>query len=180
METQTILIVVVLAVLLLFMFRNGRKRQRDQATLASTLKPGAEIMTSGGIFGTIESIDEDENRIVLKTGPTSQLTVHRQAVGRVVTPVAEDQDAVPAHQVPAPEERADDEYGIGSTGTARLNGEPIVTESSTTGSSTGAPEYGERVGGERAIEATPTPEEPAPADAPRRRPARASKRSSTD
>ncbi|WP_375400280.1 preprotein translocase subunit YajC [uncultured Amnibacterium sp.] len=173
MPTQTILIVVVLAVLLLFMFRNGRKRQRDQATLTSTLKPGAEIMTSGGIFGTIESIDEEENRIVLKTGPTSQLTIHRQAVGRVVTPVADDQDANSSHDV----------HVGSSTGTAQLNGEPIVTESSTLGSSTTAPEYGERtVGdhtvGERGAEATPTPEQAEPAAAPRRRPARASKRSS--
>lgn len=162
MPTQTILIIVVVAVLLLFMFRNGRKRQRDQATLASTLKPGAEIMTSGGIFGTIESVDEEENRIVLKTGPNSQLTVHRQAVGRVVTPAAGDQDTIPA-----------DGAVDGSTGTAQLNGEPIATETSTTGSTGTAPEYGQR-----AVDATPTPEDSAPAAAPRRRPARASKRSS--
>lgn len=173
MPTQTILIVVVLAVLLLFMFRNGRKRQRDQATLTSTLRPGAEIMTSGGIFGTIESMDEEENRIVLKTGPTSQLTIHRQAVGRVVTPVADEQDANSTHDV----------HAGGLTGTAQLNGEPIVTESSTLGSPTAAPEYGERKAGDHTVGehtagATPTPEQPEPPAAPRHRPARASKRSS--
>lgn len=161
MSTQTILIIVVVAVLLLFMFRNGRKRQRDQATLTNTLKPGAEIMTSGGIFGTIESVDEDENRIVLKTGPTSQLTIHRQAVGRVVTPVADpDADAAAV--------------SVESTGTAELNGEPITTESSTTSSDT-PPEYGQRAG-----EVVPTPEDPTPAAAPRRRSVRASKRSSAE
>jgi preprotein translocase subunit YajC len=76
----------VLVVLVLFMFRNGRKRQRDQQALAESLKPGAEIMTTFGVFGTIESIDEAENKLVLRTGPTSELTIHRQAVGRVVTP----------------------------------------------------------------------------------------------
>jgi preprotein translocase subunit YajC len=76
----------ILVVLVLFMFRNGRKRQKDQQTLAQSLKPGAEIMTTFGLFGTIESVDEAENKIVLRTGPTSEVTVHRQAVGRVVTP----------------------------------------------------------------------------------------------
>lgn len=76
----------VLVVLVLFMFRNGRKRQRDQQSLAESLKPGAEVMTTFGVYGTIESVDEAENKLVLRTGPTSELTIHRQAVGRVVTP----------------------------------------------------------------------------------------------
>jgi preprotein translocase subunit YajC len=78
----------ILVVLVLFMFRNGRKRQRDQQALAESLKPGAEVMTTFGVYGTIESIDDAENKLVLRTGPTSELTIHRQAVGRVVTPPA--------------------------------------------------------------------------------------------
>lgn len=78
----------ILVVLVLFMFRNGRKRQRDMAALADSLKPGAEIMTTFGLYGTVESFDEAENKVVLRTGPTSEVTVHRQAVGRVVTPPA--------------------------------------------------------------------------------------------
>lgn len=84
----------ILVVLVLFMFRNGRKRQRDQQTLAQSLKPGAEIMTTFGLFGTVESVDEAENKLVLRTGPTSEVTIHRQAVGRVVTPA-------PGSDVPA-------------------------------------------------------------------------------
>ena len=117
-------------------------------------------MTSGGIFGTIESVDDEENRIVLKTGPTSQLTIHRPAVGRVVTPVPDDPDSSGSV---APAAALED-----GSGTAQLNGESIRTESSTAT----APEYGEL-----SVQPTPTPEQPAPPAAPRRRPARASKRS---
>jgi preprotein translocase subunit YajC len=84
----------ILVVLVLFMFRNGRKRQRDQQTLAESLKPGAEVMTTFGVYGTIESIDEAENKLVLRTGPTSEFTIHRQAVGRVVTPPAGESEPV--------------------------------------------------------------------------------------
>jgi preprotein translocase subunit YajC len=88
MDLNILFFGAVLVVLVLFMFRNGRKRQRDQQTLAESLKPGAEIMTTFGLYGTVESIDEAENKLVLRTGPTSELTIHRQAVGRVVTPPA--------------------------------------------------------------------------------------------
>lgn len=88
--TQLLFFGAIILVIVLLMFRNGRKRQRDQAALAQGLKPGAEVMTTFGLFGTIESIDEQENRVVLRTGPGSQVTVHRQAVGKVVTPLAED------------------------------------------------------------------------------------------
>ena len=76
---------LIIIVFVVFMFRNSRKRQRDQAALTQGLKPGAEIMTTFGVFGTIESVDETENRIVLKTGPTSEITIHRQAIGRIVS-----------------------------------------------------------------------------------------------
>ena len=36
------------------------------------------------------SIDDAENKVVLRTGPTSELTVHRQAVRQVVTSTADD------------------------------------------------------------------------------------------
>jgi len=84
----------ILVVLVLFMFRNGRKRQKDQQALADALQPGAEVMTTFGVFGTVESVDAAENKLVLRTGPTSELTIHRQAVGRVVTPPAGDDTPV--------------------------------------------------------------------------------------
>ena len=67
-------------------------------------------MTNFGVFGTILSIDEDENQVLLETSPGTVLTVHRQTIARVVTPVA----AVAATEVTSAEgepefgERVDD------------------------------------------------------------------------
>jgi preprotein translocase subunit YajC len=85
-DFQILFFGAILVVLVLFMFRNGRKRQKDQQALADSLKPGAEIMTTFGLFGTVQSVDEAENKLVLRTGPNSEVTIHRQAVGRVVSP----------------------------------------------------------------------------------------------
>lgn len=106
---------LIIVVFVVFMFRNGRKRQRDQLALTTGLKPGAEIMTTFGVFGTVESVDETENRIVLRTGPTSEITIHRQAVGRIVT---------------SPDDAA----------ATSLNGEPMLLDDAAS-----EPEFGERV-----------------------------------
>jgi preprotein translocase subunit YajC len=102
---------VIIVVIVGLMFRNGRKRQRDAAAMTSGLKPGAEIMTSSGIFGTVLSIDEAENRITLQTGPGSELTVHRQAVSRIVTPVADDGTELNGDPVVLDDAAADPAFG---------------------------------------------------------------------
>ncbi len=109
--TQLLFFGVIILVIVLLMFRNGRKRQRDQAALTDGLKPGAEIMTTFGLFGTIESIDEQENRIVIRTSPTSQATIHRQAIGKVVTPVAEDGTRLDGAPVVLDDAAADPSFG---------------------------------------------------------------------
>ena len=85
----TIIMLVVLAVLIFFMFRNSRKRQAEARELQSKVAPGAKVMTNFGVFGTILSIDEEENQVRLETSPGTVLTVHRQTVARVITPAEE-------------------------------------------------------------------------------------------
>jgi preprotein translocase subunit YajC len=101
----TIIMLAVLAVLIFFMFRNSRKRQSEARELQSKVQAGAKVMTNFGVFGTILSIDEDENQVLLETSPGTVLTVHRQTIARVVEPVA----AVAATEVASAE--SEPEYG---------------------------------------------------------------------
>lgn len=80
----TLIMLAVLAVLIFFMFRNSRKRQADARELQSKVQQGAKVMTNFGVFGTILSIDEDENQVLLETTPGTVITVHRQTVARVI------------------------------------------------------------------------------------------------
>lgn len=109
--TQLLFFGVIIVVIIALMFRNGRKRQRTAAEMTAGLRPGAEIMTSGGIFGTITAIDEDESRITLRTGPTSEITIHRQAIGRIVTPVADDGTVLNGEPVVLEDAAADPTFG---------------------------------------------------------------------
>jgi preprotein translocase subunit YajC len=77
--------VVILAVLIFFMFRSSRRRQKQQSELQKQVVPGATVMTNFGVYGTIVSIDEENNKVELETSPGHILTVHRQTIGRVET-----------------------------------------------------------------------------------------------
>jgi preprotein translocase subunit YajC len=106
---------VIIVVIIGLMFRNGRKRQRTAAEMSTGLQPGAEIMTSSGIFGTVIAVDDAENKITLRTGPSSELTVHRQAVGRIVTPVTQDGTQLNGAPVVLDDAAADPTFGERAT-----------------------------------------------------------------
>ena len=124
-DPLTIVMVVILAALVFFMFRNSRKRRRDQDETRSKMVPGAEVMTNFGLYGTLVSVDESDNTALIETSPGHVVKVHRQVLARVVEPtVAEsttetDGDVVagPAvelnedHAIPADSDAAQPEYG---------------------------------------------------------------------
>lgn len=94
MDPLTIGMLVILAVLIFFMFRNGQKRKKDQEALQSKVVPGADVMTNFGLFGTIVSIDEEDNKVDLEVSPGVEVKVHRQTITRVI----EKDDAVDADE----------------------------------------------------------------------------------
>ena len=55
------------------LIRPQRKRQQQQAELTSSLKPGDRVITYSGIYGTIESMDEDTRVIKVESGTTIRM-----------------------------------------------------------------------------------------------------------
>ena len=92
MDPLTVVMLAVLALLVFFMFRNGRKRKRDQEALQATMVVGAEVMTNFGMYGTIISIDEEANKVALEIAPGTIVNIHRQTIARVVEPVVADSE----------------------------------------------------------------------------------------
>lgn len=90
MDPLTVMMLAVLALMVVFMIRNSRKQKADREALASKVVKGAKVMTTSGIFGTIVSLDEAENEIVLETMPGTKLRLHRQSVVSIIDkPVVE-------------------------------------------------------------------------------------------
>ena len=94
MDPLTLVMLAVLALLVFFMFRNGRKRQKDTLALQSKMVAGADVMTNFGLYGTIVSIDEEENKVALEIAPGTIVQIHRQTIARVVEPTVAGDDVV--------------------------------------------------------------------------------------
>lgn len=76
--------------LLIFFMMNSRKKQRQQQEKLSTgLVPGARVMTTFGVFGTVVDVLPEENKVTIESNPGTLLTVHRQAIGQIEAPVSD-------------------------------------------------------------------------------------------
>jgi preprotein translocase subunit YajC len=75
----------VLALLIIFMFRNSRKRKQMMEEMREQIVPGAEVMTNFGLFGVLKSVDESTNEAIIETTPGTLIRVHRQTITKVVT-----------------------------------------------------------------------------------------------
>ena len=84
MDPISLFMIAVLGLLIYFMIRNSRKQRKTQEELAEKLKPGAEVMTSFGLYATVLEIDEDKNIAVLDVGKGVKVRVHRQTLTKVV------------------------------------------------------------------------------------------------
>lgn len=90
-DPLTIIMLVVLAAMIFFMFRSNKKRKAQAEELQTQMVPGAEVMTNFGLFGELREIDEERNEALIEIAPGTIVRVHRQTLARVVNdePVAE-------------------------------------------------------------------------------------------
>jgi len=100
-DPLTIGLVAILAIMVIFMFRNSRKRRREAEELQNKFVPGAEVMTQHGIYGTLVSIDDEKNEAIIETTPGTKLRVHRQTISRVIDPVEAQEDVIDEPAKPA-------------------------------------------------------------------------------
>ena len=108
MDPITLMMFALIAVLIFFMFRNNKKRRAAQEEMQNNLRPGAEVMLQSGIFATIESVDDEQNRATVRSG-TSTLVVHRNAIAQVVAPAEAPEESVVESDGIAPDD--DPEFG---------------------------------------------------------------------
>ena len=100
---------IVLAILLvLFWFvlvRPQRTRQREQQQLIHDLEPGDEIVSAGGIYGTITEIEDDVLQVEISPG-----LIVRMARGAVAGIVETDEEPDEGETQQETEEAAESRY----------------------------------------------------------------------
>lgn len=64
------------------LLRPNRTRQRQQQSLLESLKVGDEVMTAGGIFGTLKAIDEEDDTVTVEIAPGTEVRMLRRGIAQ--------------------------------------------------------------------------------------------------
>ena len=94
--------IIIIAFLLLWLIvvRPQRKRQNQQRAMINDLQVGDEVLTAGGIYGTVLRIDDDE--VTVEIAPKTEVRVARRAIAGITR---EDED----EEAGEPDEAADED-----------------------------------------------------------------------
>jgi preprotein translocase subunit YajC len=104
-----ILFIIIIAFLLLWLIvvRPQRKRQNQQQEMLGDLRVGDEVLTAGGIYGTISRLDEDQ--VTVRIAPKTEVLVARRAIAGVTREPEEDETAETA-DAEEPQEEGDEKW----------------------------------------------------------------------
>ncbi|KRM86827.1 preprotein translocase subunit YajC [Lacticaseibacillus thailandensis] len=83
MGPVTIILIILMVVLMYFsMVRGPKKQQQQRQQMFNGLKKGDSVVTVGGLYGVIDSMDQEHGQIVLDCNGV-YLTFATQAISRV-------------------------------------------------------------------------------------------------
>jgi preprotein translocase subunit YajC len=77
-----IFFVLLVAVLWLLLIRPQRQRQAAQRAMIAQVEPGEEVVTVGGLIGTVKDVGDEE--IKLELAPGTEVRVAKQAISGLV------------------------------------------------------------------------------------------------
>ena len=78
-----IVVLVLLAALWLLMIRPRQQQLKAQQRQVGALEVGDEIVTAGGLYGTVRRIDEDQVRVEI--APELEVRIAKRAIAGVLT-----------------------------------------------------------------------------------------------
>ena len=76
-------ILLIFAVFYFIVILPHKKQQRKKETMIKTLKKGDRIVTSGGIFGTVATVDDEA--VSLKVAENTKIRVAKSAISGQVS-----------------------------------------------------------------------------------------------
>lgn len=80
MTSMIIMMVALFAIMYFFMIRPQNKKQKEIQKFRNSLQAGQDVVTIGGIRGTIRSIDENENTVTLEVATGTRIVFEKSAI----------------------------------------------------------------------------------------------------
>jgi preprotein translocase subunit YajC len=83
-NSSILILLLGFAVIWLLIVMPQRRRQKAHEQLVGRLSPGDYVITSGGLYGTVTDVGEDD--LGLEVAPDVEVRVAKRAIGGVVPP----------------------------------------------------------------------------------------------
>ena len=89
-----LIIVALFALMYVLMIRPQRAKAQQQQRILSTVAPGDEVLTVGGIYGIVQELepDEDGGDLIVEIADGIHVRVARKALATVVKPDEEEDE----------------------------------------------------------------------------------------
>jgi len=78
--TMILMMVAIFAIMWFFMIRPQQKKQKEIQKFQNELTEGTQVVTGGGIYGTVKSIDLTKNTVEVKIARDVVVTVDKSYV----------------------------------------------------------------------------------------------------
>ena len=96
-----IVLVALFVLMWLLLIRPQRRRQLEQAQMQEKLEPGTEILTAGGIHGTVHEVEDEIVHVEISPGIVVRLD--RRAVAAVAHEPEPEPEAAEEESEPEPQ-----------------------------------------------------------------------------
>ena len=84
MGSTVLMLVLMGAAFYFLLIRPQQKRAKQQQEMTNALEPGARVMLSSGVFGTVRHLGE--RQAIIEIAPGIEMTVVKQAVVKTLSP----------------------------------------------------------------------------------------------
>lgn len=79
------MIIMLVVLFIIFMIRPQNKKQKEIQKFRNELTVGQEVVTIGGVYGTIKSIDEVANTVTLEVATGVKIIFAKEAINPIAT-----------------------------------------------------------------------------------------------
>ena len=83
--SMILMMVAIFAIMWFFMIRPQQKKQKEIQKFQNSLEEGTSVVTGGGIYGTVKSIDLAKNTVDVKIARDVVITVDKGSVFKDMT-----------------------------------------------------------------------------------------------
>jgi len=84
-SVMTLMPIILMFVIIYFLLlRPQQKRQKQQQAMLNSLKKNDQVITAGGLLGTIVGLKEKQGTILLRVADTVKIEVVRSSIARII------------------------------------------------------------------------------------------------